>query len=262
MKKNQLFTLIELLVVIAIIAILAAMLLPALSSARDRARSIQCVNNVKAINIGSGMYSSDNMDYFLPCAVGNYYGCTSWATLMACPKAGNYTSTGDIFNCPSAPIYLPDRWKPSSSDFQSLSNWVWTKPSIGYNFGWPGGGRPSGTVTQGKPFTTNRVKKLGELVMFADVIAVTGYNGTPAADELGYYAMESFEHPGNNYGTIWPRHAGKLNVGFADGHVEIVSSNSRNPLTARAQILGVGGYLESPQTTGFKWTGGLPNSQP
>ena len=114
MKRNHLFTLIELLVVIAIIAILACMLLPALASARDRARSIQCVNHLKGVGVASMMYTSDNLDYFLPCAVGNNGGRTSWATLLACPKAGNYTGTGDIFNCPSAPIYLPDRWKPTS----------------------------------------------------------------------------------------------------------------------------------------------------
>ena len=64
------FTLIELLVVLAIIAILAAMLLPALAKARDKAKSIQCVGNVKQLSLAVLMYADDHNER-TPGAYGN-----------------------------------------------------------------------------------------------------------------------------------------------------------------------------------------------
>lgn len=66
MKKSKKFTLIELLVVIAIIAILAAMLLPALSKAREKARTISCVANCKQFGLATTQYMDDNDGSFFP----------------------------------------------------------------------------------------------------------------------------------------------------------------------------------------------------
>jgi prepilin-type N-terminal cleavage/methylation domain-containing protein/prepilin-type processing-associated H-X9-DG protein len=109
------FTLIELLVVIAVVAVLVALLLPGLKMARDRAKTVVCMNNYKQLGLASQQYLMDNHEWFPP---GGIYGRNAnlWqvhlAFYLGVPQNGEWISNNwsPVFACPSVSSWPKEDW--------------------------------------------------------------------------------------------------------------------------------------------------------